>query len=295
MIVNQLPDPRLFRSHSGGHTGNAVINAVTSGKYHYPSHITPYVLVANSKHSGHYRLNGRATDINEQFFYFLNAGDKLEIDFRGKETLETMLVLFSGELVNRMAGCRGETPDRLLDNDPATALGAFHMPTIPLAYNETVIQCLHALKRDGYREEQDDVLIELLDALWALSDGGKAALGRIDAKKRSTREELYRRLFLAEMFMRDNVTEPLTIDEIAKAACMNKFHFLTSFKLRYGLSPHQWLVRLKLEYARTLLLTGKYSVADTCHQVGFDSPGTFSLLFKRTFGYPPSKYPISNK
>jgi AraC family transcriptional regulator len=295
MIVNQLPDPRLYSSDAGGHTGNGVIHAVTSGKYHYPNHITPYVLVANFRSTGHYRLNGRATHINEQFFYFLNAGDRLEIDFRGKEPLETILVLCSGELVNGVASYRGEAMDKLLDNGAVAVSETLHMPAIPLAYNEAVIRRLAALKRDVYPADADAVLFELLDEVWALSESGRAALARIGSKRKSTREELYRRLLQAELFMRDNVAEPITIDAIAKAACMNKFHFLKSFKQKNGLSPHQWLVRLKLEHARMLLLSGKYSVTEVCYRIGFESPGSFTHLFKRTFGSPPSKFPISNK
>jgi AraC family transcriptional regulator len=295
MIVNQLPDPRLFSSDAGGHTGNGVIHAITSGKYYYPNHTTPYVLVANFRSTGHYRLNGRDTHINEQFFYFLNAGDRLEIDFMGKEPLETMLVLCSGELVNRVAGYRGRTTGKLLDNGAAAVSETLHMPAIPLAYNEAVIRRLAVLKRDVYPEDPDAVLFELLDAIWALSESGRVALARIGSKRKSTREELYRRLLQAELFMRDNIAEPVTLDDIAKAACMNKFHFLVSFKQSHGLSPHQWLVRLKMEHARGLLLSGKYSVTEVCYQIGFESPGSFTHLFKRTFGFPPSKFPISNK
>jgi AraC family transcriptional regulator len=295
MIVNQLPDPLLFSGNSGGHTGHGVIYAVTSGKYHYPNHITPYLLVANFRSTGHYRLNGRATHINEQFFYFLNAGNQLEIDFKGREPLETMLVLWSRQSVNRVAGLRLKTTEELLDNGPEEVSAEFNMPAIPLAYNDAINRCLHAVKRGLDQAEPDAVLIELLDAVWALSETGKASLARMNCKRSSTREELYRRLFQAELFMRENIAEPVTLDDIAKAACMNKFHFLAAFKKSHGVSPHQWLVRLKMEYARELLRSGKYGVAEACGRTGFESPSTFSHLFKRMFGHPPSKFPIIDK
>src|SRR5579859_3685392 len=253
MVFNQLPDPRLFNSTSHRNTESAVIYAATYGKYHYPDHITPYLLVANFKNIGNYWVNSQATFINSQFFYFLSAGEHLEINFERKEPLETMLVLFSEQLINGVAGYHCETVDNLLDNYDETKSRDFHMPTIPLAYNAMVIRYLNHLKCNRGEEDQDSILFHLLDAIWALSQNAKAGLARISAQRKSTREELYRRLFLAELYIRDNFCEPLAIDKIAKEACMNKFHFLKLFKHRYGVSPHQYLVRLKLEHARRLL------------------------------------------
>jgi AraC family transcriptional regulator len=295
MIVNQLPDSRSFKNHSGGNQENTIIYASTNGKYHYPDHVTPYLLVANFKNTGHYQLNGRATFIDDRFFYFLNAGDHLEIDFQQKEPLETMLVLFSEPLIKELAGYHKATADKLLENYGEPQSRELHMPTIPLAYNAAVLRYLNHLKCHGYKEDMESVLFELLDALLGLHASGNDGLAAISAKRKSTREEVFRRLFLAELYIQDNCCEPLTIDDMAKEACMNKFHFLKLFKQRYGVTPHQYLVRLKLEHARTLLSSGKYSVSEACQQIGFESPATFTHLFKRIYGFLPSKFPILNK
>jgi AraC family transcriptional regulator len=295
MIVNQLPDPRLFKSDSGGNLGNAVIYASTYAKYHYPDHVTPYLLVGNFKNAGNYTFNGRAAFVNDNFFYLLNAGDHLEINFKQKKPLETMLVLFSEQMIKAVAGYRSKTTDNLLDNYTETICRNFYMPDIPLAYNDAVIRCLNQLKVIENKTDLEPVLLELLDALWDLTEYGKSGLDQISAKRKSTREELYRRLFLAEQFMRDNYCQPLSIDEMASEACMNKFHFLKLFKHRYGVSPHQYLVRLKLEHAHSLLLSGKYSVSEACYEIGFESHGTFTHLFKRIYGFLPSKFPTLNK
>jgi AraC-like DNA-binding protein len=295
MFSNRLPDPHFFEPNSGRPMGNAVICAITRTEYYYPDHVTPYLLVANFSNTGHYKLNGRPTFINDHFFYFLNAGDRLEIDFRRREPVETMLVAFSDKLICEVAGFYSKTTDALLENPAEPAAGEWRLPNIPLAYNDIVTRCLTDLRQNGYREDPETAFVELLHALWDLNEGGKSSLTRIITKRTSTREELYRRLFLAESYMQDNFSDPLTIDELAKAACMNKFHFLKSFKQRYGLTPHQYLIRLKLKHARILLQTGKYSVAGVCRLIGFESPATFTHLFKKTHGFLPSKFPKLNK
>jgi AraC family transcriptional regulator len=82
---------------------------------------------------------------------------------------------------------------------------------------------------------------------------------------------------------------PVTLGDIAKEARLNKFHFLTLFKKIYRLSPHQYLVRLKLEFAHGLLEAGNSRVTDVCHLVGFESHGSFTNLFKRYYGIVPSQ------
>lgn len=279
MPINQLPDPRFPTGGSPINHRNAVIHATTYNPYYYPAHTTPYLLVANLKNTGNYNMNGRPAAVDARFFYFLNAGDRLEIDFKRNEPLETMLVLFSEELVNGVA-----------EN-----YGSFHMPAIPLAYTTTVTKYLHQLKSPHEKEDLEDILFGLLDEIWSFNTSGLAALHQLSVRRKSTSEEIYRRLFAAELFMRDNFCQPLTIDEIAREACLSKFHFLKLFKRRYGVSPRQYLTRLRLDHARNLLLSNKYEIAEVCLRVGFESHSSFTHLFKRVYGYPPSKFPIMNK
>ena len=279
MSLSQLPDPRLSTGGSPTNDRNLVIHATTYNPYYYPAHTTPYLLVANLKNTGNYRMNGRPAFVDPRFFYFLNAGDRLEIDFKSTEPLETMLVLFSEELISEVAA----------------NYGSFHMPAIPLAYNVAVTGYLDRLKSPREEEDLEDILYGLLDEICSFNTSGLAALQQLSARRKSTSEEIYRRLFVAELFMRNNFGQPLTVDMIAREACMSKFHFLKLFKRRYGLSPRQYLIRLRLDRARTLLLSNKYGVADVCLQVGFESHSSFTHSFKRMYGSPPSKFPILNK
>jgi len=49
--------------------------------------------------------------------------------------------------------------------------------------------------------------------------------------------------------MHDSFSSSPTIDEIASVACLDKFHFLKLFKIFFGITPLQYLVKLKLEHA----------------------------------------------
>jgi AraC-like DNA-binding protein len=81
-----------------------------------------------------------------------------------------------------------------------------------------------------------------------------------------------------------------SIEQIAQASAMSRFHFIRRFSAVFGETPHQFRIRSRLERAKELLATGNISVTDVCMEVGFASLGSFSDLFTRRVGMPPSLY-----
>jgi len=101
--------------------------------------------------------------------------------------------------------------------------------------------------------------------------------------------DLYRRIVQAKLFIDDNFAEPIDAGDIADEACYSKFHFIRTFKIIYGRTPHQHLTHVRVEKAKEMLELGT-SVTDTCFAVGFDSLGSFTRLFKSRVGFTPSEY-----
>lgn len=85
-------------------------------------------------------------------------------------------------------------------------------------------------------------------------------------------------------------TEPLTVDDLAAAACLSRAHFSREFRRAFGESPYSYLLTRRLERAATLLRGTDYSVADICMQVGLTSVGSFTSSFRRAFGKTPTQY-----
>jgi AraC-like DNA-binding protein len=82
----------------------------------------------------------------------------------------------------------------------------------------------------------------------------------------------------------------VSIDEVARDARLSRSHFIRQFESVFGLTPHQFRIHARLEAAKRLLATGRYSVTDVCMEVGFSSLGSFSDLFRRRVGESPSTY-----
>jgi AraC family transcriptional regulator len=90
--------------------------------------------------------------------------------------------------------------------------------------------------------------------------------------------------------MRENLGEPITIDDMARTAMYSKFHFTRVFQRATGVSPGRFLSALRLEKAKQLLLSTSLSITEISYQVGYSSVGTFSTRFKNSVGLAPTEF-----
>jgi AraC-like DNA-binding protein len=101
--------------------------------------------------------------------------------------------------------------------------------------------------------------------------------------------ELYQRIVAAKVFIDDNYHEAINLDDISQKAFLSRFHFHRLFCQIYKKTPHEYLRRKRIEKAKDLLSENK-QVMDVCNEVGFESIGSFSALFKKEIGFAPTYY-----
>ncbi|MEJ7816022.1 MAG: AraC family transcriptional regulator [Rubrobacter sp.] len=102
--------------------------------------------------------------------------------------------------------------------------------------------------------------------------------------------QTYRSLTRAREFMRHAYSHPVSLPDVAARANLSPYHFLRVYKQAYGETPHEFLTRLRIERAKTLLGRGSHNVTEACFEVGFSSLGSFSTLFAHRVGLSPSEY-----
>lgn len=98
------------------------------------------------------------------------------------------------------------------------------------------------------------------------------------------------RLLQARELIEDCYGEPLRLEVIAAAAQLSPHHFHRLYKKHFGQTPHQHLTQRRLAQAKRLLATTSLSVTEVCFEVGFESLGSFSDLFKRHTGQSPVSF-----
>ncbi|PKM76416.1 MAG: hypothetical protein CVU90_12120 [Firmicutes bacterium HGW-Firmicutes-15] len=82
----------------------------------------------------------------------------------------------------------------------------------------------------------------------------------------------------------------ITIEDICREISVSPFHFIRTFKQKIGLSPHQYLLSVRIEKAQELLRKRQHSMAEVANQCGFVNLSHFSSKFKDITGYSPSSY-----
>lgn len=89
--------------------------------------------------------------------------------------------------------------------------------------------------------------------------------------------------------LRLRYTEPLRIDDLARAANLGVSTLHRHFKALTGMSPLQYQKQLRLAEARRLMLAEALDAATAAYRVGYESPSQFSREYSRQFGAPPMR------
>lgn len=87
-----------------------------------------------------------------------------------------------------------------------------------------------------------------------------------------------------------NYAEKIKLRDVAKSFGIHPNYLTRIFHEKYGISPKQYLISLKLKKARRLLTTTELSVSVISSSLGFDDQLAFSKIFKKEFSVSPSEY-----
>jgi len=102
---------------------------------------------------------------------------------------------------------------------------------------------------------------------------------------------VHRAVSAAVDFIREHYAEEVTLAEMAKAAGISPFHLTRIFKKSLGMSPHQYLIEVRVHSANALLAAGTDhpSLAEVAAAVGFSDQSHLTRQFKRILGTTPKK------
>lgn len=102
--------------------------------------------------------------------------------------------------------------------------------------------------------------------------------------------DVYKRIVTAKLYIDDNFHEDIDLHLLSREACLSKFHFHRLFTHIYRRTPHRYLTQKRINQAQLLLADKRLSVTEVCNTVGFESIGSFSILFKKQIGSGPQSF-----
>jgi AraC-like DNA-binding protein len=229
--------------------------------------------------------------VDPSSFLVLSAGEKYSMNVAAAKPVETCCIFFSSGFVEQLAADMTSPLDEALSGPPQSAPLLPYLSALHSDRDKAIVQraqnlarcCAPALAPSGFEEEFLGLGADLLNLYESIRD--QAA--RLPSARRSTRDELHRRLLIGREFLHAQAEGPVSLATVSRAAGLSLFHFHRGFTRAFQQTPHAYLTKLRLERARHLMETG-LPVLHACLDVGFSSPSAFSRLFRSNYGKPPS-------
>ncbi len=138
-----------------------------------------------------------------------------------------------------------------------------------------------------YEEDLDPKLVELKtqEALLAIIQADEDLAAIFLEYSRAERADLSK-------FMNYHYLENSTLDELAMQSGRSLSTFNREFRMTFNETPHQWILRKRLEKAKMMLVQDHAKPSDVYLQVGFEDLAHFSRAFKKQYKVSPSRIAI---
>ena len=147
---------------------------------------------------------------------------------------------------------------------------------------ETLIH--HLAVHNG--ENDDLVTSKILEIIYYLQIDAKQN-SFIPPRPRPTHNE---NLLKTIAYMQENYSEPLPLKKLASVAGYSPNYFETIFKKTFNCTPQDYLLELRLNTAKQLLVAPDLTIAEIAYQCGFNSQAYFTFQFRKSFRLTPREY-----
>ncbi|MBZ0291183.1 MAG: helix-turn-helix transcriptional regulator [Anaerolineae bacterium] len=113
--------------------------------------------------------------------------------------------------------------------------------------------------------------------------------------KASARLSPHKQVRLARLLLDRRYDTPITIEDLSREVALSPYYLIRTFRHAYKQTPHQYLVGQRIDRAKELLRNSDLSITEICVAVGYESLGSFSILFRKVAGLSPSAYRMSSR
>jgi AraC family transcriptional regulator len=245
-----------------------------------------------------YQVGRRELSVYPDSFLILNKGTQYTSKIDSDIPVESFSIVFDQSFLHDFNRTYTSPTNKLLDSPNLN-----HSHSLDVDFGETIYPfagdmrfTVQHLKNHLDSGIEDELLINeylhhcLINYHRVYASEVYEKADKLEFTHKSTRIEILKRLHMAKDYMYTNYNKNIMLEELSKHACLSVNHLLRTFKQAFGLSPHQFLIQLRLQRARMLLKTTGYSINEIVCMVGFECPSSFIRLFKTRYIVTPQKY-----
>ncbi len=204
-----------------------------------------------------------------------NPGDPHDGHPGDASPLRYVMLYIRPEALYPLIGCVSERPEAI----PRFAETVFDDPALRariLTFSRMAAQA------NASQADQEMQLFGVVESLAARFGGarppGKATPGAGDGLFARVRE-----------YVMDNLDRELSVDELSGAVHLSKYHFIRTFRDRYGVTPHRFALSCRVNRARAALEKGR-PPSQAAQDFGFADLSHFNRRFKQAYGVTPRQY-----
>ncbi|HEX6222858.1 MAG TPA: AraC family transcriptional regulator [Chryseolinea sp.] len=237
-----------------------------------------------------YHIQQRNYAVNDNNYLILNDCTKYNLVIDHATPTESFCVFFSPDFVCQNASASCATVGQLLDlsfekTNGIKLLERNYLHGDPVS--KTLLDGRRLSIENKSEIEKEEFYITLFNAILSQNNDSLKDADRLALKKKSTREEIYRRLLYAKDFIDCNYSENLSLKKISQVAMLSENHLLRNFNRIFKTSPFQYITQLKIAEAKRQIIETDQSITDISLNLGYLSLTNFSYFFKKVVGVYP--------
>ncbi len=177
----------------------------------------------------------------------------------------------------QFAGCVADLYELLLYPERLTVYSNINHAELKPIFDQI---CKYCSRNDAYSNARMSSLItQYITEILCTRFIGSKANSDIDKKLAEVRE-----------YMKCNIEKKISVEELADMVHISKYYFLRIFKSKIGSSPHEYLVNLRINKTKELLINTNYTLETIAGVAGFSDSRSLIMSFKKNTGMSPGRY-----
>ena len=236
-----------------------------------------------------YLVDGRTLTVDDDNYLIFNDRRTYASAIRSVRPVRSFSVFFRPGFAEEVLGGMLTPQDHILDRSSDAERRSVEFAEHLRPHDRLVTPVLkyiafhvkQGVDDEAWYEEQLSFLLERMLGSHRLT---AQTIQSLSASRRGKRQELYRRLNWGRDYIHSNYQRSITIDDMARAACLSKYHFIRLFHGLEGVTPYRYLQQKRVAAAQRLLSTTRLTHVEIAEQVGFDHRSTMFRHMRRLTG-----------
>jgi YesN/AraC family two-component response regulator len=187
--------------------------------------------------------------VQDDNFLLLNEGNIYESYINSESVTESFTLNFTSDNLKSLAAYVSTKKNDLIEYNTNEIVPEFRVIEKLYPHTKRTLGYINSI-RNFYKtgESDGDKLFEILHLflheLISLNKKTSLEIDQISAKKRITREELYKRLHILRDYIQSCYNENISLESLSKICFLNPFYLLREFKRYFNMTPHQYLTQV---------------------------------------------------